>query len=246
MAHRNTLLTTLLLAAALTGCEKAPAPAPAPQAPAPAPAAAAAPAPAPAPAAAPAGTEAGAAPASAASAPASASAAPAAPAPAPAPAAAPAAPAAPKAPSAEAQARVRQGFSYIANAKNASNRTNFDENVDNAIREFTQAIQIDPGYADAYSSRAVAYMQQKKFNKAGEDLKKALELAPQSPAIHYNMACLHSLNGSVDLALDEVDTALARGFSEYDALRLDPDLANARKHPEFRKVLEKHKVFIVK
>lgn len=243
MAHRNTLLTALLMAAALTGCEKAPAPAQAPaappvQAPAPAPAAAPAQAPAPAAAAAPAGTEAGAASASAApsTAPAPAAALPAAPAPA----------AAPKAPSAEAQARVRQGFSYIANAKNASNRTNFDENVDNAIREFSQAIQIDPGYAEAYSSRAVAYMQQKKFNKAGEDLKKALELAPASPAIHYNMACLHSLNGNVDLALDEVDTALARGFSEYDALRLDPDLANARKHPEFRKVLEKHKVFIVK
>ncbi len=45
MAHRNTLLTTLLMAAALTGCEKAPAPAQAPaappvQAPAPAPEAA--------------------------------------------------------------------------------------------------------------------------------------------------------------------------------------------------------------
>ena len=31
-----------------------------------------------------------------------------------------------------------------------------------------------------------------------------------------------------------------------DALRRDPDLDNLRKHPEFRKILEKHKVFIVK
>ena len=88
-------------------------------------------------------------------------------------------------------------------------------------------------------------MQQKKFNKAQEDLNRALELAPESPSIHYNMACLHSLNGKVDLALDEIDAALTRGFSEYDGLRRDSDLDNVRRHPEFRKVLEKHKVFIV-
>ena len=48
------------------------------------------------------------------------------------------------------------------------------------------------------------------------------------------------------LALDEIDAALAKGFSDYDALRRDPDLENLRRSPEFRKVLEKHKVFIVR
>ena len=48
------------------------------------------------------------------------------------------------------------------------------------------------------------------------------------------------------IALDEIDAALARGFSDYDALRRDPDLENLRRSPEFRKVLEKHKVFIVR
>ena len=50
----------------------------------------------------------------------------------------------------------------------------------------------------------------------------------------------------MDLALDEIDAALSRGFSDYDALRKDSDLDNVRQHPEFRKILEKHKVFIVK
>jgi tetratricopeptide (TPR) repeat protein len=167
-------------------------------------------------------------------------------APAPAPGPAAAAPAAPAGPSLEARSHIKQGFAYIAAAKNASSRANYDENIENAVNEFSQAIAKEPGYAEAYSNRAVAYMQQKKFNKAQEDLKKAVELAPKSPAVHYNLASLYSLKGDVDLALDAIDSALASGFTDYDALRKDPDLDNVRKSPEFRKVLEKHKVFIVK
>lgn len=158
----------------------------------------------------------------------------------------PSAPVTPSGPSLEARSHIKQGFAYIAAAKSASSRTNYDENIENAVNEFSQAIAKEPGYADAYSNRAVAYMQQKKFNKAHEDLKKAVELAPKSPAVHYNLASLYSLKGDIDLALDEIDSSLASGFSDYDALRRDPDLDNVRKSPEFRKVLEKHKVFIVK
>ena len=167
---------------------------------------------------------------------------------APAPAPAPAAVATPPGrhePSLEVQSHIKQAFAYIGIAKNARGATR-EENIDNAVREFSVAIQKDPAYAEAYSNRSVAYMQQKKFNKAEEDLRRAKELSPDSASIRYNLASLHSLKGNVDLALDEIDAALAKGFSDYDALRRDPDLDNLRRDPEFRKVLEKHKVFIVK
>ena len=91
-------------------------------------------------------------------------------------------------------------------------------------------------------------MQQKKYNKAEVDLKKAAELKPKDPIIHYNLAALYSLQNKLDLALDELDKALENGFDNYDALKSSGDhvLKNLRKDPEFRKVLEKHKVFILK
>ncbi|MDD2926090.1 MAG: tetratricopeptide repeat protein [Rhodoferax sp.] len=149
-------------------------------------------------------------------------------------------------PSLEVSSHIKQAFAYIGIAKNARDVAIREENIDNALKEFSLAIQKDPKYAEAYSNRAVAYMQQKKFNKAEDDLRQAKELAPDSPSVRYNYASLHSLKGNVDLALDEIDAALTKGFTDYDALRLDPDLVNVRKHPEFRKILEKHKVFIVK
>lgn len=161
-------------------------------------------------------------------------------------AAAPAPASAAAGPSLEVRSYIKQGFAYIAAAKNATSKANYEENLQNAINEFSQAIAKDPGYADAYSNRAVAYMLQKKYNKAQEDLKEAVKLAPKSPAVHYNLASLYSLKGDVDIALDEIDAALANGFTDYDSLRKDPDLDNVRRSPEFRKVLEKHKVFITK
>lgn len=149
-------------------------------------------------------------------------------------------------PSLEVRSHIKQGFAYISTAKNAREIHIRDENIENALKEFSLAITQDPNYAEAYSNRAATYMQQKKFNKAEEDLRRAKELSPNSPSVRYNYASLHSLKGNVDLALDEIDAALTNGFSDYDALRLDPDLNNVRKHPEFRKILEQHKVFIMK
>lgn len=186
------------------------------------------------------------APAPAAPAPAAAPALTAAPAPAPVAATAPMPAVAKGEPSLEVQSHVKQGFSYISNAKNAREQYIRDEAIENAVKEFSLAIQKDPAYAEAYSNRAAAYMLQRKFNKADDDLRKAKELSPNSPSVRYNYASLHSLRGDIDLALDEMDAALARGFSDYDALRRDPDLDNLRRSPEFRKVLEKHKVFIVR
>lgn len=222
------LLSTLLL---LSGCDKIPGLAKLGLEPAPVPASPAAAPPAPAPVPAP--TASVVVPAAE-------------PAAAPVPAAPALAPGAKAEPSLEVRSYMKQGFAYISTAKNARDTTIRDENIENALKEFSLAIQKDPTYAEAYSSRGATYMQQKKFNKADEDLRRAKELAPNNASVSYNYACLHSLKGNVDLALDEIDSALSNGFSDYDALRLDPDLANVRKNPEFRKILEKHKVFIVK
>ena len=163
------------------------------------------------------------------------------------PAAAPAEAAKPASgePSQEVKAHLKQGMSYVSIAKNATSKSVFNENLDNAIAEFSNAITKDPNYAEAYSNRAVAYMLQKKNNKALDDLKKAKEIKPDSATIRYNLASVHSLMGNTDYGLDELDAALSKGFNDYDSLK-DPDINNLRKSKEFQKILEKHKVFITK
>jgi len=161
-----------------------------------------------------------------------------------APAAAAPATAAPGQPSLEVTQNLKQGMAYVSTAKNANSPAIFNENINNAITEFSNAIKKDPTYAESYSLRAAAYMQQKKYNLALDDLKKAKDLKPTSASIRYNLASCHSLMGNVDLGFVELDAALANGFNDYDSLRKDPDIANLRKNPEWRKTLEKYKVFL--
>lgn len=118
------------------------------------------------------------------------------------------------------------------------------KDYNNAIIEFTKAIEVDPKYAPAYVNRGVAYMQQKKFNKALDDLKQAEGLNPKDKMVYYNLSAFYSIQNQRDRALDALDKTLELGFTDYDALRGDPDLTNLRRDPEFRKVLEKHKVFL--
>jgi tetratricopeptide (TPR) repeat protein len=132
-----------------------------------------------------------------------------------------------------ADLHLNQGMTYAAM-----------KDWDNAINEFSKAVDIDGRYAAAYANRAVAYMQQRKYNKALDDLKQAESISPDDKMIHYNYVALYSLQNQLDRALDSLDRALDRGFNNYDALRNDPDLNNVRTHPDFRTVLEKHKVFI--
>jgi tetratricopeptide (TPR) repeat protein len=132
-----------------------------------------------------------------------------------------------------ARQRFQQGMSFAS-----TNR------LDEAIQEFSAAIQLDPQYAAADGNRGVAYIQQKKYNKALEDLKEAVKRDPDNPVALYNLTVVHTLQKNLDLALDTLDRALEKGFKNYDALRHDGDLTELRKHPEFRKLLERRGIFL--
>jgi tetratricopeptide (TPR) repeat protein len=114
--------------------------------------------------------------------------------------------------------------------------------IDEGIQEFTAAIDRDPTYAAAYGNRGVAYMLQKKYNKALDDLNSAIRLDPKDRNAFYNLAALRTLRQEFDLAIDALDQALKRGFDNYESLRRDADLEGLRRQPEFRRLLERHKI----
>jgi len=133
----------------------------------------------------------------------------------------------------EAKLNFQQGMTY-AKLKD----------YENAITEFTFAIDKYPNYAVAYSNRASMYIRQKKYNIALENLNRAVQIEQNNPEIYYNLMALHSIEKRIDLALYALDKCLKYGFNNYDALRNDSDLANLRKDTEYRKTLEKHKIFL--
>uniref|UniRef100_A0A7S1NLC2 PDZ domain-containing protein n=1 Tax=Eutreptiella gymnastica TaxID=73025 RepID=A0A7S1NLC2_9EUGL len=57
---------------------------------------------------------------------------------------------------------------------------------------------------------------------------------------HYQMACVYSLVGNQDAALDSLKEALNAGFDDYDQVRSDPDLAGVRELPEFNELINRY------
>lgn len=150
-------------------------------------------------------------------------------------------------PGEDATQHVRQGLTYISLAKGARGAQEKRENYRNAEASFTAAIdagnQQGACYANAYMNRGLVHALQDKPSLALRDLNKAVECDPEDATIRYNLGVVHSLSGDKDLSLEALDAALTRGFSDCDALRDDPDLKNVRRMPEYKRTLEKHKLF---
>ncbi len=90
--------------------------------------------------------------------------------------------------------------------------------MERSIREFENAIQIDPGYADAYLNLGVAYASTGEVEKAMTALHKAIQMNPTDAESHYNLGLLYSNKGLGHLAIEQYKKALT----------LNPDSVNAR------------------
>lgn len=79
-----------------------------------------------------------------------------------------------------------------------------------AIKDFSKAIEIDPSYIDAYNFRASTYSRLGNYRAAISDLKKAIEIDPKNPfAPHYNLARIYSLQNNTQLACEHLKKAIA-------------------------------------
>src|SRR6516164_5975702 len=79
--------------------------------------------------------------------------------------------------------------------------------LDEAIREFRKAIDLDPDSAHAHDSLATVYAEKKQYREALNEYLTALKLEPDSPTAHYNLACFLSTHGP-EMAVAEYKTAI--------------------------------------
>ena len=79
--------------------------------------------------------------------------------------------------------------------------------LDQAIEDFTRAIELYPTWSEAYNNRGTTYGHAGKLDKAIEDLTKAIELGPN--AIFYNNRALtYGVKGDLDRALSDYTKAI--------------------------------------
>jgi Flp pilus assembly protein TadD len=79
--------------------------------------------------------------------------------------------------------------------------------LDEAVKEFRHAIELDPEAAHPHDNLATVYAEQKKLREALDEHLTALRLDPESATVHFNLAAFLSAHAT-DLALESYRTAL--------------------------------------
>jgi Flp pilus assembly protein TadD len=97
--------------------------------------------------------------------------------------------------------------------------------LDEAIREFKKAIDLDPKSAHAHDNLATVYAEKKFYREALAEYLTALRLEPDSATAHYNLACFLSSHAA-DMAVGEYQEAIALD-PEYPDAHLNLGLAHA-------------------
>jgi len=79
---------------------------------------------------------------------------------------------------------------------------------DLALKDFNQAIKLNPDYAEAYTNRGILHLKNDRYNLAYNDFEQAIRLNPKDPASHINKALIHSRRGEYEMSLRTFDRAL--------------------------------------
>lgn len=79
---------------------------------------------------------------------------------------------------------------------------------------------------------------QQRYDAGEQVCRKFLELYPDAPEMHYNLACALALQGRTDAAFEALSKSVELGFRDPDKIREDPDLVSLRDDRRFRSVLK--------
>lgn len=76
------------------------------------------------------------------------------------------------------------------------------------------------------------------YQGAIQDFEKSLEIEPNDPAVHFNLACAYSLEEEVQKSLFNLQQAIANGFKDEKRIKEHEALAFVRIQPEFEAFVE--------
>ncbi|MEJ2541271.1 MAG: tetratricopeptide repeat protein, partial [Gemmatimonadota bacterium] len=113
-----------------------------------------------------------------------------------------------------------------------------EEAYGRAAEAAADRMETHPDDARTATILAVALCRTGQPEEGLEWARRSLEIDPQDAGVRYNVACLYSVEGRVDEALEALAHAVRRGFGNRDWLDRDPDMNPLRDDPRFLALME--------
>jgi serine/threonine protein kinase/Flp pilus assembly protein TadD len=103
-----------------------------------------------------------------------------------------------------------------------------------------ETLRLHPDDAFARSILGINLVEGGEIDEAVRQLKKSVAIDPGDSRNRYNAACAYSRAGRIEESLAELEGVIRNLPDQYqDWPRKDPDLANARRHPDFERIVSR-------
>jgi serine/threonine protein kinase/tetratricopeptide (TPR) repeat protein len=102
-----------------------------------------------------------------------------------------------------------------------------------------RAIAVNPGDSRALQLGALALHDLGQNEEAKEWADRAIEVDPDEISTLYNIACLFSISGDGERALDLLERAVDLGWARAEWLKADPDFASVHGNPRYEALLKR-------
>lgn len=109
---------------------------------------------------------------------------------------------------------------------------------DAAASDLRAAIRADRQYLEPRILLGLAQVKLGDLLGARKTYQSALQVAPRNATVHYNLGCIHALNGEKQQALLRLSRAFTYDPSLKGHARSDPDLFSLKDDPEFQALLQ--------
>lgn len=111
------------------------------------------------------------------------------------------------------------------------------ERYPEAVEPLQRAAELVPEDRHIRLALAWCYKRCQRLDLAIQSLEDALDFAPQSAIIHYNLACYWSLARQVRRSVSFLARAIELDSDYRDAVASEPDFDPVRSHPYFQSLL---------
>ena len=101
-----------------------------------------------------------------------------------------------------------------------------------------QHVRRNPGDVRAIYMAANGLVALGELERGREWANLALTMRPDDSMLLYNVGCIYSMLGDVELAIECLEKAVARGLIQKGWYEHDGNLDNLRSHPRFQKLLD--------
>ena len=114
------------------------------------------------------------------------------------------------------------------------------ERLDQAETHCRLSLAHNPGFSPCFLLLASIARLDGRLDDSTDAARMAVLLDPDCAPAYYDLACYHALAGEAEKALRALESALNKGFCDYEWAGRDPDLAALRARAEFRDLLDAH------